>query len=154
VSAPTQDRGASIGGTEVLLVDADSGRATMRATGDESGRLAALGADAHDAVDARDAVVGADRDRGELVRQQRAEERLGRSAELRARDLGGCEDLEPVLHAAGVARGDDAPRTLAAAVLLPLLAARMRDMSRNRHLDAAVGAAREAVRAVRPGQIE
>lgn len=157
VRAPTQDRGASIAGSEVLLVDGDSSCATVRATGHEPHRLAAVHADAHDPVDARDSLLRADRDGRELARKQRTEERLGGSTQLLARHLGCREDLEPVLHAPGVARTDRTPRALARARPLGALAgrrARMRDVPRNGDLDTAVAAAREPVGAVGPGEIE
>lgn len=121
VSPPTQDHCASITGPEVLQVDADSTCATLRATGDEPHWLPALGAHAHDSVDTRNPLVGADRDRRELGRQQRTELRLSRCAQLHACYLGRRDHLEPVLHAAGVARRDRPPRALAAPGLLGLL---------------------------------
>lgn len=154
MSASTQDHGASIGGAEVLQVDGDATCATVRAAGDELRRLSAMRADPDDSFDAGHALFRADRDGRGLARNERTEERLDRRAELHGGDVGGREDLEAVLHAAGVARRDGSPGAFAAPGLLARRAARVRDVTRNRHLDATLGAAPKAVGAVGAGEVE
>ena len=154
MSASTQDHGASIAGAEVLLVDADSTCATVRATGDEPHRLTALLADPDDPFDARDPLLGADRDGRALGWKERTKQRFLRRAELHGGHLGRREHLEALLHAARIARSDRSPRAFAGAGLLSRRCARVRDVTRNRHLDAPLGATGEAVGAVRPGEVE
>ena len=154
VSASTQDHGASIAGAEVLQVDGDATCATVRTTGDEPDWLTALVTDPDDSFDARHALFRADRDGSDLGRKERTKERLGRRAELYGGHLGRCEHLEAVLHAACVARGDGSPRAFAAPRLLSRRAARVRDVTRDRHLDAPLGATAKAVGAVGAGEVE
>lgn len=154
VSASTQDHGASIAGAQVLQVDGDATCATVRAAGDELRRLPAMVANPDDSFDAGHALFRADRDGRGLGRQERTKKRLGRRAELHGGDVRRRDHLEAVLHAAGVARRDGSPCAFAAPGLLARRAARLRDVTRNRHLDATLGAAAEPVGAVGAGEVE
>ena len=115
VSALTQDRGASIAGPRSSWSTPMPRCAAVRATRRRAAPAGRAAAQTRTTPSTHETPSSAQIETA-VISVGRSGRRSGSvdGAELDARHLGRGEDLEPVLHAAGVARGDRPPRALAA----------------------------------------